>query len=105
MSRYKDSASETIILFVLLFCGLTATSALAWENQKTHPAITKEAVERSILAGDYLKTQLGLTSDLNTPLELTGQFQNNINMRVIQEPEYEWDNLTTVSIKEWLKKK
>jgi hypothetical protein len=42
----------------LLLFGILASKAIAWENHLTHPKITEKAVERSVLAGDYLKTQL-----------------------------------------------
>jgi hypothetical protein len=78
-----------------------------WNNNvfaftgNTHKAITKEVVNRSVLAGDYLDKQLGLTDKLTTELELSEQFQNNINTRVAQEPEFEWAKMK-ISILEWL---
>ncbi len=103
MKRFKNSTVELIMFFMLLLYGLGTTKILAWENQKTHPEITEKAVERSVL-NNFLNNQLGLNDGLETQLELTGQFQNNINMRVAQEPEFEWDNKTKVSILEWLRR-
>jgi alpha-tubulin suppressor-like RCC1 family protein len=97
MSRFKWAIVISAVLSL-------AQGAIAWENQLTHPAITKNSAERSVLAGDYLQTQLGLDEKLDANLVLTGQFQNNIDMRVSQEPEFVWDHKTQVSILEWLKK-
>jgi len=60
MSRYKNVAVVSTVSFFLLLFGLTPTKAIAWENMLTHPAITQIAAERSVLAGDYLKTKLEL---------------------------------------------
>lgn len=97
MSRFKWAIVISAVLSL-------AQGAIAWENQLIHPAITKNSAERSVLAGDYLQTQLGLDEKLDANLVLTGQFQNNIDMRVSQEPEFVWDHKTQVSILEWLKK-
>jgi hypothetical protein len=99
--RFRKSAVK--LIFILLLCGLITKNSLAWENKLTHPAITEKAIERSVL-NDFLNNQLGLNDGLETQLELTGQFQNNINTRVAQEPEFEWDNKTKVSILEWLRR-
>jgi hypothetical protein len=101
MSRFKG---VIVIFAVLILYAILAQDTIAWKNLLTHPAITKKAVDRSVLSGNYLKTQLGFSDDLNTPLELTGQFQNNINMRVSQERDFIWDYKTKVSILEWLRK-
>jgi hypothetical protein len=74
---------------------------MAFENKQTHPAITKHAVDRSVLAEGYLNEQLGLSSDLNTMLELTDDFRDRIQMRVLQEPNFSWDK-SSLSIREWL---
>jgi len=101
MNIFKNLTTGITICFNLLVCVLFISKAIAWENQVTHPAITGSAVERSVLASDYLQTQLGLNSNLNAQLELTSQFQNNINMRVAQEPGFKWAK-TKISIHDWL---
>lgn len=58
-------------------------------------------MERSIL-DNFLKNQIGLNDGLETQLELTGQFQNNINMRVSQERDFKWAK-TKISILDWLR--
>jgi len=94
---------KTILpLLIIAFCTIEVSDTTAWENKLTHPAITKQAVNRSVLAGDYLEKQLGLVDGLDTELELTDEFKNNIDMRVGQEPEFNW-NKTKISILDWLK--
>jgi hypothetical protein len=102
MRRSKDLYIIIMRFMLLSICWVMATKVIAFEGQTTHPAIMEKAVARSVLSGDYLRTQIGLNSDLNTPLELTGQFQGNINMRIAQEPKFEW-SATKLSIKQWLK--
>jgi hypothetical protein len=87
---------------------LVLAIAFVWNTQvfafagNTHKAITQEAVNRSVLSGDYLDKQLGLTNKLTTELELLGQFQGNIDMRVSEEPGFVWAK-TKISILDWLK--
>jgi hypothetical protein len=53
--------NKTIVLIISsisLFFEIFVSKAEAWENELTHPSITQKAAERSVLAGDYLKTQL-----------------------------------------------
>ena len=45
---------------ILLLCAIQVSDVIAFEDDLTHRAITEEAVERSVLAGDYLEKELGL---------------------------------------------
>lgn len=56
-----------MLFFILLFCGVQVSNVIAWEGKFTHRAITKKAVERSVLAGDYLETQLDYASRKHHP--------------------------------------
>jgi hypothetical protein len=89
---------------ISLLFGILAQQVIAWENELTHPAITQEAVERSVLAGDYLQTQLGLNDKLDANLMLLEQYQNNLVRRAGQKRliPMVW-NTTELSIKEWLR--
>ncbi|MBN2019090.1 MAG: hypothetical protein JW749_02560 [Sedimentisphaerales bacterium] len=87
----------------LLFFGILASNAIAWENHLTHPTITEKAVERSVLAGDYFQTQLDLNSGLNTNLILTAQYQDDLVRRAGQARPPELWEATQRSIKNWLK--
>lgn len=44
---------------ILLLCALQVSDVIAWEADLTHPAITKKAVEKSVL-DDYPEKELGL---------------------------------------------
>jgi hypothetical protein len=87
--------------FFLLLSVLQVSDVIAWENEFTHTAITKEAVEESVLAGNYLQTQLGLQEGLDTELELLDWFQYSLDQRVLQETKFHW-NETEISIRAWL---
>ena len=69
----------------------------AWENKKTHPAVTSKAIETSII-DDYLKTQVGLTNGIST--QLYWNFPQNIKTRIDRGEAN--PNKTTRSISEWL---
>jgi len=90
-----------LILLLLVCCALKVPYATAFENKQTHPAITKHAVDRSVLADGYLNEQLGLEDNLSTVLELTDDFKDRINMRVSQQPGFNW-NKSSISIRDWL---
>jgi len=90
---------KTILpLLIIAFCTIEVSDTIAWENEKTHPAITKQAVETSALAGDYLQRQLGLDEGLDTKLELTDEFKDRIGMRVLQEPEFDWNKTKILNV-------
>jgi len=50
MKKYLFTISS-----ILLLCALQVSDVIALEADLTHRAITKKAVERSILAGNYLE--------------------------------------------------
>ncbi len=97
--------SITLALFsILLLFEILPSNAVAWENEKTHPAITDKAVKLSVLGGDYLQTQLGMNEKLGTKLLLTEQYQNNLVRRAGQKrPTPKVWNTTESSILDWLK--
>jgi len=73
-------------------------SLYAWENKKTHPAITSKATEASVI-DDYLKTQMRLTDGTST--QLYWNFPQDIKTRIGRgkaEPDK-----TTRNISEWLR--
>ena len=64
---------------ILLTC--LSSSLFGWENKRTHPAITKEALSSNLAkADDYLKTQLGLSGGLLT--DLYWNFPQDIKTRI-----------------------
>jgi len=42
-----------IISFILILFAIPVSTVVAFENELTHPAMTKQGVERSVLSGDY----------------------------------------------------
>ena len=52
-----------ILSLVMFLCAVQTSNVIAWENEFTHPALTKKTVERSDL-DDYLKTQLEMPDGL-----------------------------------------
>jgi len=82
---------------LLLVLGLF-TSLYAWENKKTHPAITDNGIAASTI-DDYLKTQMGLTDGIST--QLYWNFPQDIKTR-IDRGKAEPDK-TTRNISEWLR--
>jgi len=50
MKKYLFTISS-----ILLLCALQVSDVIAWGADRTHRAITKKAVERSVLAEDYLE--------------------------------------------------
>ncbi|MFA5553107.1 MAG: hypothetical protein WCZ89_10425 [Phycisphaerae bacterium] len=103
MSRFEGVINKLMLPSLISVFYIIAPNAIAWENQKTHPAITEKAVERSIL-GDFLQNQMGFNESIATQIELTAQFQYDIDARLLDEPKFEWDNKTKVSILEWLRR-
>jgi len=83
----------TLILVLGLF-----NSLYAFENRKTHPAITSKGTEASVI-DDYLKTQLGLANGIST--QLYWNFPQDIKTR-IDRGEADPDK-TTRNIMEWLR--
>ncbi len=84
----------TILALAVVLCN----PLYGWENKKTHPAITDNAVTSSI-ADSYLKTQMGLTNGITT--QLYWNFPRDIKTRI-----YWGDanpNQTTRNISEWLR--
>ncbi len=81
------------VVFMLFTQGL-----YAWENQKTHPALTQRAIDSSICILDsYLKTGLGIAGGLST--ELYWDFPSSVKERMEKaEPDK-----TTRSILDWIK--
>jgi alpha-tubulin suppressor-like RCC1 family protein len=94
-----DSIRDRIVLAIII--------TFIWNNQilafagNTHRAITHEAVNNSILAEDYLNKQIGFTNGLETQLDLSEYFRNDITERVVDEPKFHWDR-TNISVLEWL---
>jgi hypothetical protein len=88
---------------IIAICGLRISTVVGWENEFTHPALTEEAVERSVLAGDYLQMQLGLEAKLDTEVELLSSVRSDLQTRAGQcIPPATW-NTTKTSLTEWLK--
>jgi hypothetical protein len=80
-------------MFVLIPQGL-----YAFENQRTHPAITERAATESILDG-YLKTQIGMNDGINT--QLSYDFPSEIQARIDRA---HWDSgRTQRPVLEWLR--
>ena len=90
-----------MIFFLGIFLGL-CNFLYAWDNKKTHPALTYEALQvgnNAAKIDNYLKTQLDLTDGVST--ELSWDFPADIKERIEEgkaEPEK-----TTRTILEWLK--
>lgn len=68
-------------------CVFQTSTVMAFENELTHRQLTREAVERSVLAGatGYLWTQLELKNGLNTTVELLPSVQSDLELRLAQE--------------------
>jgi hypothetical protein len=102
MLKMNKNALFTILVILSVNC-IKISDVIAFENLLTHPALTKCAVDRSVLGPHYgyLENQLGLGDGLATQFELAEQFQNNIGMRAAQQPLFNW-NKTNIPIKQWL---
>jgi hypothetical protein len=81
------------VTFLLSFQGL-----YAFENKRTHPAITEKAAAASTIDG-YLKTQLGLSAGLST--QLYWNFPADIEKRMTINDKVEPTKTKTVL--DWLK--
>jgi hypothetical protein len=66
------------IIYLVVFFSLS-NILYAWENKKTHPAITSESIEASTIDG-YLKTQMGVTDGITN--QLYWNFPQNIKTRI-----------------------
>ncbi len=84
-------------IILLLTCVL-CDSLNAWENKKTHPAITSNSIAASI-ADNYLKTQLGLSGGLST--QLYWNFPSDIEERMTTNDKV--DPNKTKTILDWLR--
>ena len=71
------------ITFIILFYGLWITKAIAWENNKTHPAITQKATDNSVL-DVYLQNQLEMSQGVDTLLELPESYRDELITRAGQ---------------------
>jgi len=89
------------IIFTAICCAiviLPLQSLYAFDNKKTHPAITERAVVASTI-DDYLKTQVGLNDGIST--QLFYDFPSEIQTRIRKA---RWSpEKTQRSILEWLK--
>jgi hypothetical protein len=87
----------TIIFFgsILLW---SCEDLYAWENKKTHPAITNEAIDFSNL-DNFLKNQLSLSDGLIT--ELYWNFPPDIKERIDRGKAF--PEQTTRSVSEWIR--
>ena len=86
-----------LMVFSVVFV-LSAHNLYAFENVKTHPAMTERAVTASTI-DNYLKTQIGLNDGINT--QLSYNFPLEIQIRINRA---KWDGgKTTRTLLEWLK--
>ncbi len=67
---------KIIILQLIL---ISCNSLYAWENKKTHPALTDNGIAASTING-YLKTQMGLANGVST--QLNWNFPQDIKTRI-----------------------
>jgi hypothetical protein len=84
-------------IYLVIFIGLSH-NLYAWENKKTHPAITNNAISASMV-DNYLKTQIGITNGLTT--QLYWNFPQKIKTRISRGDAN--PNQTTRIISEWLR--
>ncbi|MGA2092171.1 MAG: hypothetical protein ABSH16_02025, partial [Sedimentisphaerales bacterium] len=85
------------IIYLVILLGLCHKS-YAWENKKTHPAITSKGIEASII-DDYLKTQMVMKNGVST--QLYWNFNQNIKTRIGRGDTN--PNQTTRNISEWIR--
>ena len=88
MNKYKICL---IIIFIL------CNRLFAWENKKTHPAITNNSIAASV-TDNYIKTQMGLKNGQSSPLYWN--FPQDIKTRISRGDAN--PNQTTRNISEWL---
>jgi hypothetical protein len=87
--------SKFVILLIVIFL---CNSSYAWENIKTHPAITDNGITTSI-ADNYLKTQMGLADGVTT--QLFWNFPQDIKIRIGKGAAN--PNQTIRNISEWIR--
>jgi len=85
------------IAFVLSFIYQAKISA--WENKKTHPALTQKVSDINNLVNSYLQTQLGMSQGLQT--QVTWNFPMDVEER-LRRGEAQPD-LTTRTLLGWMK--
>lgn len=88
-----------IVLLSMALLFIYHAKCLAWENKKTHPALTAKAVEVNNVADGYLKNQLGMSQGLQT--QLTWNFPDDVKQR-LRKGEAEPD-IVTRTILGWMK--
>ncbi|MBN2063416.1 MAG: hypothetical protein JW745_01350 [Sedimentisphaerales bacterium] len=91
------------LLFLLSFCG----TAYSWDNSIVHPALTEEAIGKSVLANGFLQSELDFNEGLSGKSELTEGLEANIDLRVSFETNknhkpLEWKKDVSKSYKQWL---
>ena len=64
-------------LLIIAFSMIEVPDTIAWEGFFTHPAFTESSIGGSIV-GDYLKTQMGFKTGVQTKLELDFSFYLNV---------------------------
>jgi hypothetical protein len=93
----KMAKNAIAIAFVLSFIYQAKISA--WENKKTHPALTQKVSDINNFVNNYLQTQLGLSQGLQT--QLTWNFPDDVKER-LRRGEAEPD-LITRTLLGWMK--
>lgn len=92
-NEMKLKCTTLIIVLVL------ANPLYAWDNVKTHPAITTEATNSNAAQIDnYLKSQMGMADGLSTPLYWN--FPSDIKVRINEGKAS--PSKTTRSVLEWI---
>jgi len=93
----KKRKVHIALLFLFVFVG-SLRNSYGWDNKKTHPALTHNALGISI-ADSYIKSQIGLADGMST--ELYWDFPADIKERL------DWGKMkpdkTTRSILDWIK--
>ncbi len=76
------------ILFLMIVIALTVSDSLAFDEEITHPHLTRYAIAASRLQ-IYLSTKLGIQEGINKTVTYSGNNQNGINVSM-KKKIYEW---------------
>ncbi len=77
-------------------------SLLAWENKKTHPAMTKEAITASLI-DNYLKNHLDTPDGINSQIQYDLEMYNSYIKKRMERGKVDDPDNSTRAIVEWIK--
>jgi len=91
-----------IMLVSLPISLVLCESLLAWENKKTHPALTKEAIIVSLI-DNYLENHLDIPDGINSQIQYDLEMYNSYIKKRMERGKVGDPENTTRSISGWLR--